>query len=78
LNNILLFDTPLHLAIVFGKTEATIILLDRGANIEVKNSKGNSPLNLAAWRGDTKLVNLLLHKKANIETKIIVLTYFLL
>lgn len=51
-----------------GLATATL-LLDRGANPDVANTKGESPLMLAAGNGNEKIVRLLLKKEAKVDLK---------
>lgn len=41
-------DTPLHDAVVNGHLKIIKLLVEKGADIHVKNSKGKSPLDLAS------------------------------
>ena len=52
-----------------GDTTAVQQLLDKGANIEAKNSKGSTALYIAAANGKTDAVKLLLSNRANIEAQ---------
>lgn len=52
-----------------GDTATVQSLLQRGANIEAKNSIGDTPLLMAVWSGHIDAVKLLLDKRANIEAK---------
>ena len=49
--------TALHLAAQFGRAEITMLLLERGADINAKSPAINNitPLHLAVWRGHRKL-----------------------
>ena len=51
-----------------GLATATL-LLGKGANPDVTNSKGETPLMLAAGAGNDKLVKLLLNKGANVQVR---------
>jgi len=51
-----------------GLATATL-LLDRGANPDVANTKGETPLMLAAGSGNEKMVKLLLRKEAKVDLK---------
>eukprot|EP00931_Biecheleriopsis_adriatica_P075084 TRINITY_DN49030_c0_g1_i1.p1 TRINITY_DN49030_c0_g1~~TRINITY_DN49030_c0_g1_i1.p1 ORF type:complete len:921 (+),score=140.69 TRINITY_DN49030_c0_g1_i1:1-2763(+) len=43
--------TPIHSALFMSKTEATLWLLDQGADVSKTNSDGYMPLHLLAWTG---------------------------
>jgi hypothetical protein len=59
----------IHIAVLAGKETIAKLLLDRGANIESRDSDGNRPLHFAS-RGDfPAIVKLLLEEKADIEAK---------
>lgn len=47
--------------------EIVRILVQRGANLEVRNSKGYTPLMIAAWQGKIETVKLLLALGSNIN-----------
>ncbi|KAJ5392288.1 HET-domain-containing protein [Penicillium cosmopolitanum] len=63
------FRTPLFDAAGYGREQAVGLLLDRGADIEAKDSEGKTPLFLAAKHGHEHIVNLLLERGANINVK---------
>lgn len=42
-------ETPLHRAAAFGDAEAIKLLLDAGANIDAKDTNGDTPLSWASW-----------------------------
>ena len=54
--------TPLHIACQNGHTRIAELLLDRGADINHKNTEGSTPLNLAIKAGCKGTVTLLLSK----------------
>ncbi|MBY9021902.1 MAG: ankyrin repeat domain-containing protein, partial [Candidatus Lokiarchaeota archaeon] len=39
-------DTPLHYSAIYGETEVSKLLIDNGANPNIKNKKGKTPLDL--------------------------------
>jgi ankyrin repeat protein len=61
----------LHLAIVIGNEEIVQLLLDNGANIDIraKDQPGGTPLQWAAFWAKRGLVELLVNAGANINTK---------
>ena len=56
--------TPLHAAAYSNCTEAISLLLDNGANINIKDNIGTTPLHNAANKNYTEVVKLLLTKGA--------------
>ena len=56
--------TPLHAAAYNNCTEALSLLLDNGANINIKDNIGTTPLHNAANKNHTEVVNLLLKNGA--------------
>jgi ankyrin repeat protein len=52
-------ETPLHIASVFGNFEAVKILIKNGADVNVLNNNGSNPLHYAASRGRLEIVKLL-------------------
>lgn len=52
-----------------GYKEIAILLLERGANINLRNKKGTTALMVAAQKGHTETVILLLDKGADINSK---------
>ena len=52
-----------------GDIEKIKLLLEKGANIEAKDSYGNTPLVWASWSGYIEVVKLLIEKGADIEVK---------
>ena len=62
--------SPLHLAVIEGHIEVTNLLINEGANIEIKDLKcGSSPLLYACQNGRLKIVKILLEKGADINAK---------
>lgn len=57
--------TPLHYAAVGPKTQAVVLLLDRGAAIDARAPNGNTPLMMAAMYGPEDTVKLLLARGAD-------------
>ncbi|KAI9667744.1 MAG: hypothetical protein M1821_000561 [Bathelium mastoideum] len=63
-------NTPLHVAArAASRSEALKCLLKHGANIDAKNSKGQTALHLAAQGTDAASVKLLLDYGANVNIK---------
>ena len=60
--------TALHWAVHHGEFALAKLLVDKGANVEVKNRYGVTPLWLACQSGNEELVKLLLWSKANPNT----------
>lgn len=58
---------PLHIAAENGRTEAVRVLLDAGADVDIRDATwGWTPLMLASNRGNTDLVRLLLARGADV------------
>ena len=62
-------DDQLIQAAANGNTAAVQQLLDKGANIEAKNSVGSTALIMAAFHLKVDVVKLLLDKGASVENK---------
>ena len=58
-------STPLNIAIVFGKTDAALALINEGANINAKNADGSTPLHNAAFFCRPEIVKVLLENGAD-------------
>ncbi|PNP54418.1 hypothetical protein FNYG_15628 [Fusarium nygamai] len=58
-------ETPLHLAAVTGQKEIAQCLLERGANLHQRSSRGYDALIYAAWGGSHEIVSLLLSRDAD-------------
>ena len=59
----------LHLAVAAGNIKMARLLLDRGADIEARNSLYLAPLQVAVVTGNTELAGLLLDQGADIEAE---------
>lgn len=73
-------DTALTIASDKGHVDFVELLLQRGAQADVKNKKGNSPLWLSANGGHLEVVELLYKAKADIDSQVnsyIFLVFFL-
>jgi len=62
-------STPLILAALFGQTEAARLLLEKGADLNVKNNDGSTALHTAAFLCHPETVKLLLEKGADVTAK---------
>jgi len=60
--------TPLHKAAAYGEEAVARLLLDRGAEIDAVNGKGESPLHNARAGGENAVVRLLTDRGAKIDT----------
>ncbi|RDW80273.1 hypothetical protein BP6252_04911 [Coleophoma cylindrospora] len=63
-------SNPLHIAAVRGYTEIVELLVDRGIDINARDSQGWTALHLATERGQHKVVKILLEKGADIFNKL--------
>ena len=61
--------TPLILAVEIGDTDAMMILLNKGVNINRTNHEGYTPLMAAAESGRARVVEVLLDRGAEPEAK---------
>ncbi|MHC4528164.1 MAG: ankyrin repeat domain-containing protein, partial [Planctomycetota bacterium] len=62
-------STPLMLAALFDQADAAKLLLDKGANINVRNNEGSTALHTAAFFCRTETVKLLLGKGADVNAQ---------
>lgn len=60
---------PLTWAAMMGQTEAVQLLLENGADVNIKSRDGGTPLHDAAFFGRTDVVKLLLENGANLEAR---------
>ncbi len=58
-------QTPLAIAVWYGRDEAVRLLLERGANTEARDDSGDTPLLVAATFGRDKIAELLLEHGAD-------------
>ena len=61
--------TPLHKAALEGRVSAAELLIDRGAEVDVRRSLGATPLHDAAFRGEASVVKLLIEKGADVNAR---------
>jgi len=57
----------LHIAIFVSNIEMLTLLLDNGADIDIRDGNGNPPIHLAVQMDDIQAMNLLIEKGANIN-----------
>lgn len=62
-------STPLILASVFGKAEAVRVLIDSGADLEIKNHEGGTAIYNAAFFCQPEIVKTLLDKGADVNAR---------
>jgi hypothetical protein len=60
-------NTPLIIAAFRNYSDIAKLLLDAGANPDMKNKKGKTALMAAAYNGNGKLINLLIKKDAHLN-----------
>lgn len=60
--------TPLHLAVLKKNYETATVLLQHGADINLKTSKGKTALSLSVEKGDLKMTECLILRYADIES----------
>ena len=59
--------TALHLAAKLGQEDRVKILLEKGANIELKDHKGNTALHLASSKGHLEVMQVLLDQNKGLN-----------
>ncbi|CAF0794413.1 unnamed protein product [Rotaria sp. Silwood1] len=59
--------SSIHEAAVAGNSEKLKLLIENGANVNLKDSKGLRPLHYATWQGRTESVFILLRSGANVH-----------
>lgn len=62
------FENPLMKAARHGYLKIANFLLEKGADIEARDYKGNTPLLFAAWEGQLEMIQFLLQKGADINS----------
>jgi uncharacterized protein len=60
--------TPLHSALASRRTAVATLLIEKGADVNVRDAEGNTPLHSAAFHGNLPLVRLLLAKGAEVNS----------
>lgn len=58
--------TALHAAAAYGRTTVVRQLLDKGADVNVRDKDGQTPLMKAVWNSHAKVVTMLLQNGANV------------
>ena len=61
--------TPLHHAAYRGQSDIATMLMNSGANFEIKNEWGRTPLHIAASQGMSEIATLLMDAGANLDVK---------
>ena len=62
-------NTPLHIAALEGHRKVAVLLIAKGADVNMKNRCGEAPLHGAAARGHREVVELLIAKGADVSAK---------
>ncbi|XP_067952012.1 uncharacterized protein [Watersipora subatra] len=60
-------ETPLHLAALNSHRAAVILLMNGGAQVNIRDNQGCLPVHLAAWTGNVDICQSLLHLQAHTE-----------
>lgn len=63
------YQTTLHRAVVTGNVEIVQLLLQHGANVDMRNHVGMTPLHMAVQCGNIELITLLLQYDADLEAR---------
>ena len=58
-------STPLHMAVIYGRSKFVSLLLAAGAQANLENKEWRTPLSLAVENGSLEIVNVLLSAKAD-------------
>jgi ankyrin repeat protein len=62
-------DTPLHVASLFGNVKAVKILVENKADVNILNNNGSNPLHFASSRGHLEIVKFLVKNGAVLNVK---------
>ena len=62
-------ETALHLAAYLDRSEMAQLLLERGADFDLRNKGGSTPLHLAAYTGSRNTAELLINHGANVNAE---------
>lgn len=58
-------DTPLHVTVRAGNCDIDEILLNMGANLDLRNNYGDIPMHVACQKNNLTAVSHLMHKNAD-------------
>ncbi len=61
--------TPLHSAVSFGHISIAELLINNGANVNMRSHSGFTPLHIAVDQGNVSLVEFLISKEADVNAK---------
>jgi ankyrin repeat protein len=64
-----IYEKLVHITSKYGHSEILNMLIEKGANIDAQDSRGNTPLHKATEKGHTHIVNILLKNKAHIDVQ---------
>ena len=59
--------TPLHAAVNTNSEDAAILLIDKGATVNIRDHSGRTPLHIAASNDSQTLISLLLERGADVN-----------
>lgn len=62
-------SSPLITAALFGKTDAALVLIEAGADVNLRNNEGSTPLHTAAFFCRTLIVEALLENGADVSIR---------
>ena len=61
--------SPLHTSAAYGRTRVVKLLLENGANVNIRNEGGETPLHYATGHGHINVMKVLLENGANVSEK---------